>query len=139
MRRSTPSLLRFVAWLFLGSTVTAAAEVRINEIHYRPKNESVTEEFIELWNYGEKRVSLASWQLDRGVQFSFNNQSIPPGAGLVIAADPDWLGGKHPALSNIAGPWIGRLGNNGETIRLLDERGKPVSYTHLTLPTICSV
>ena len=102
------------------------AEVRINEIHYRPKNESVTEEFIELWNYGEKRVSLAGWQLDRGVQFSFNNQSIPPGAGLVIAADPDWLAEQHPALNNVAGPWVGRLGNNGETIRLLDERGKQV-------------
>ena len=102
------------------------AGVRINEIHYRPKNESTTEEFIELWNHGTKTVSLAGWRLVRGVDFSFTNQALQPDTGLVIAADPGRLAGQHPNLKNIAGPWEGRLGNNGELIRLVDASGKTV-------------
>ena len=102
------------------------ADVRINEIHYRPKNESTAEEFVELWNHGKKTVSLTGWRLDRGIDFLFTTQSLPPGTGLVVASDPDRLVELHPDLKNISGPWMGRLGNNGETIRLVDDAGKTV-------------
>ena len=62
------------------------ADVRINEIHYRPKNESTAEEFVELWNHGKKTVSIAGWRLDRGIDFLFTTQSLPPGTGLVVAS-----------------------------------------------------
>ena len=102
------------------------ADVRINEIHYRPKNESTSKEFIELWNHGNKTVSLIGWRLDRGLDFSFTNQSLSPNTGLVVAADPGQLAEQHPNLKNIAGPWTGRLSNNGELIRLVDASGKTV-------------
>ena len=126
MRRPTPSLQCVGVWLLLVAVLPATAGVRINEIHYRPKNESTEEEFIELWNHGEKTVSLAGWRLDRGVDFSFTNQVLPPDTGLVIASNPRRLAGQHPNLKNIAGPWNGRLGNNGELIRLIDASGKTV-------------
>ena len=88
MRRPAPSLPCVGVWLLLVAVLPATAGVRINEIHYRPKNESTAREFIELWNHGKKTVSLAGWRLDRGVDFSFTNQALQPDTGLVIAANP---------------------------------------------------
>ena len=126
MHRPAPSLPCVGVWLLLVAVLPATAGVRINEIHYRPKNESTAEEFIELWNHGKKTVSLEGWRLDRGVDFSFTNQALQPDTGLVIAANPTRLAEQHPNLKNIAGPWDGRLGNNGELIRLVDASGKTV-------------
>ena len=47
----------------------------------------------------------------------------PNAAGLIVSGDknPNWKGGKIEKVCSVCG------------------RQYPVSYTHLTLPTICSV
>ena len=79
MRRPAPSLPCVGVWLLLVAVLPATAGVRINEIHYRPKNESTAEEFIELWNHGKKTVFLAGWRLDRGVDFFVHEPSAAAG------------------------------------------------------------
>ena len=145
MPLSNSSLRRGWLWLlFCAAAISSQAQVLINEIHYRPANESVNEEFIELWNFGGEPVSLDGWQLNAGVRFAFGKITLPPDSGLVIAADTTRFAELHPGVKNIVGNWLGQLANNGETIRLVDATGATadkvryataVSYTHLTLPT----
>ena len=124
MPLSNRSLRRGWLWfLFCAATISSQAQVLINEIHYRPANESVAEEFIELWNFGGEPVSLNGWQLNAGVRFAFSKITLPPDSGLVIAADAARFAELHPVIKNIVGNWQGQLANNGETIRLVDASG----------------
>ena len=124
MPLSNSSLRRGWLWLlFCAAAISSQAQVLINEIHYRPANESVNEEFIELWNFGGEPVSLDGWQLNAGVRFAFGKITLPPDSGLVIAADTTRFAELHPGVKNIVGNWLGQLANNGETIRLIDATG----------------
>ena len=124
MPLSNRSLRRGWIWfLFCLAAIPIPAQVLINEIHYRPANESVSEEFVELWNFKDEPVSLDSWQLDAGVRFVFTKITLPPDSGLVIAADAARFAELHPGVKNVVGNWRGQLSNNGETIRLVDANG----------------
>ena len=113
----------WLSFLFCASIIPADARVLINEIHYRPANESLSEEFIELWNFGGELVTLDGWQLDAGVRFAFGKITLPPDSGLVVAADATRFAELHPGVTNVVGDWQGRLSNNGETVRLVDASG----------------
>ena len=124
---SNSSLQRRWLWLlFFAAAISSQAQVLINEIHYRPANESVDEEFIELWNFGSEPVLLDGWQLGSGVRFAFADTTLPPDSGLVVAADTARFAELHPGVNNVIGNWLGRLANNGETIRLVDATGTTV-------------
>ena len=114
-------------WLFICFVeISLYAQVLINEIHYRPANESVDEEFIELWNFGPEPVSIDGWQLNAGVRFKFTKITLPPDSGLVVAADKGRFNELHPEVHNVVGKWFGQLANNGETVRLVDGTGATV-------------
>ena len=110
-------------WLLFFVATTPQARVLINEIHYRPANESVDEEFIELWNFEGEPVALDGWQLDAGVRFVFSKITLPPDSGLVVAANAARFAELHPGIENVTGNWQGQLANNGEAIRLIDATG----------------
>ncbi|MBC8245661.1 MAG: lamin tail domain-containing protein [Verrucomicrobia bacterium] len=125
MPLSNRSLRRgWLCLLFFAAAISSPAEVLINEIHYHPANESVNEEFIELWNFGSEPVSLDGWQLSAGVRFTFGKLTLPPDRGLVVAANTARFAELHPNVKNVTGNWLGQLANNGETIRLIDAAGK---------------
>jgi len=121
---SNRSLRRGWLWfLFCAAATSPQAQVLINEIHHRPANESVAEEFIELWNFGGEPVDLDGWQLNAGVRFAFSKITLPPDSGLVVAANAARFAELHPGVKNVTGDWQGQLANNGETIRLVDATG----------------
>ena len=106
MPMSNRSLRRSWLWLlFFAAAISSQAQVLINEIHYRPANESVNEEFIELWNFGGEPVSLDGWQLNAGVRFSFGKLTLPADKGLVISADKTRFVELPPVGKNTAGHW----------------------------------
>jgi len=124
MPLSNQSLRRvWLGLLFCAELICATAQVRINEIHYRPANESVDEEFIELWNFGTEPIPLDGWQLDAGVRFAFAETILPPDSGLVVAANTARFAELHSGVHNVVGNWLGQLANNGETVRLVDATG----------------
>ena len=55
------------------------AAVVINEVHYNGTDNTVNDEFIELYNTGASPVSLANWRISGGVDYTFP-------AGTSIAA-----------------------------------------------------
>lgn len=122
----TRSLWTLVPSLVLCSSLLHA-EVVINELMYHPRHanntpEPQSEEFIELHNTDPvNAVDLSGWSFSSGLNFEFPVVSIPGGGYLIVAANPVAFVAKYPDVTTgVMGPWEGRLGNDGERIRLVD-------------------
>ncbi|RLD10966.1 MAG: hypothetical protein DRI44_04710 [Chlamydiae bacterium] len=104
-----------------------------NEIMYYPvsvSNETVSE-WIELHNQMAVDLDVSEWKISNGIDFTFPIGSVIPGGGYaVIAASPSVLE-SQTGLTNVYGPFLGKLSNSGETLRLLNNSGRlmdKVSY-----------
>ena len=106
-----------VVLLALLAAQPAAAEVVLNEIHYDPDVKTEAVEFLELYNNGPTAQNLSGWRLSGAVDYTFPaDTELAANAYLLIAQDPAALQSKFGATA--IGPWIGRLSNDGKTIRL---------------------
>lgn len=89
----------------------------INEIHYNGVDNTVRNNFIELYNGGTSTVSLDGWRLSGGIDYAFPpGTTIAAGAYLLIAEDPATIQTKWGKTA--LGPWVGGLNSDGETVRL---------------------
>ena len=88
-----------------------------NEIHYHPA-QTEESEWIELHNQMSVDIDLSRWTLTGGVEFAFPEGTIIPGHGyLLVASSPD-------QVTDALGPFVGKLDNNGERLRLLSASGR---------------
>jgi len=118
--------------VFLTGRLLARADsvVVFNEIHYHPLTNEAQLEWVELQNQLSVDVDISGWRIDGGIHFTFAEGTVIPAAGfLVVALSPASL--LAVGVSNVVGPFDGRLSNNGDRLqlknnnhRLLDE----VSY-----------
>ncbi|HCQ32050.1 MAG TPA: hypothetical protein DIV54_01035, partial [Verrucomicrobiales bacterium] len=127
---SWASILYAFILVWLPSPLGAADSVVVfNEIHYHPLNENNDTEWIELRSLMGVNVDMSGWKLEGGVNYTFAEDTVIPGHGyLLIAADPN-----HHTLTGkrALGPFTGRLANNGETVRLVNNSDRTmdlVSY-----------
>lgn len=102
----------------------------ITEIMYHPYHnagafepENTFEEYIELFNSGQLPVELAGWRFADGVDFTFPDVTINAYDYLVVSADPNTFEVLYPSVSNVVGPWTGKLQNKSETITLINQQG----------------
>jgi hypothetical protein len=119
---------------WLGSTPTRGTSNRfpretgivINEIHYNPPAiplDIERSEFIELLNRSTIAVDLSGFRFDSGIDYTFpNGTAIAPGGYVVLASQPEFVEAHH-GLSGVLGPYVGRLSNAGENLRLIDRNG----------------
>jgi hypothetical protein len=111
--------------------------VVVSEIMYHPPDivtptniiNNTDDEFIELHNTSTAAVSLASWRLEGGVDFTFGSAATLPAGGyaLGVSFDPAlntsalnafrMKYGLSPSVA-IFGPYQGRLNNDSENIAL---------------------
>ena len=111
LRRSRIELLE--PRLVLDSTVV------FNEVLYHAADGD-TQEWIELHNQMAVDMDLSGWGLRDAVRFDFPAGTVVPGGGyLVVANDPVALI-EATHLTNVLGPWDGRLDNGGERIQLVN-------------------
>ena len=131
-------ILRLLACILV--VTSATAQVVINEVHYHPVEKprfdaggnpiftdnspaNLTDdvhEFVELRNAGASAVSLTGWRIAGGVDFAFvAGTSIPAGGFLVVAKNPARLQTVY-AISGVLGPFTGKLGNGGDTVKLFN-------------------
>ena len=107
----------FAAVVFAQLFAEEVSSIVINEVHHNPPDNTVRQEFIELYNPLDEALSLDGWRLSGAVDFNF-----PEGANLaaksyvVIAEDPDTI--KETFNVSALGPYEGKLDSGGETIRL---------------------
>lgn len=117
--RATDSTGLFAEQIFTLKTKAPNRNVVINEIHYNPAENTIREEFIELYNPSNAPVNLSLWRLRDGVDYVFTNgTTIPAGGYLVVASDPATIQARYGKTS--VGPWTGNLSSDGERITLRD-------------------
>jgi hypothetical protein len=116
---------RLVWVLLLTATVFATDSVVVfNEIQYHPAGDEDRMEWIELHNTLIVPVDLSGWSLSDGVSYTFPIGSVIPAEGyLVVAVSPDDLKAAT-GLTTVYGPYVGRLANSGERLRLQNNSGR---------------
>jgi hypothetical protein len=113
-----------------GSAFTTCNEgdIIFNEINYKSSTTSDAGDWIELYNKGPQPINISAWQLrdDKNLNpFVMPiNTIIPSGGFLTIASDLNKFSTIHPATTNVVGPFLFGLSNNGEVVRLYDNSGK---------------
>jgi hypothetical protein len=122
MKRTVQILL-----LIAGCTVTARAVdsvVVFNEIHYHPATNETAAEWIELHNQMAIDIDLSAWEITGNIGYTFAEGTIILAGGyLVIASDPVTLA-SGTGITNLVGPFTGRLNNAQGTVRLRDRNGR---------------
>jgi Lamin Tail Domain/Concanavalin A-like lectin/glucanases superfamily/CotH kinase protein len=109
-------------FLFLGlaGSVRADSTVVFNEIMYHPQTNEAALEWVELYNQMSVDMDLSGWSLDGGIGFDFPEGTLIRGGGyLVVSLSPATLMAAT-GLTNVYGPFSGRLSNAGEELRLLN-------------------
>ncbi len=105
----------------LESRYVLDSTVVFNEIMYHPRVDDGPE-WIELHNQQGVDVDISGWSLDDGVEYVFPEGTVVPQRGyLVVTADPQAM---RPTESEVLGPYIGSLANNGERIELRNNNGR---------------
>jgi hypothetical protein len=98
-------------------------DVVINEIMYDPPSNEPSGEFIELYNRGTAAVDVSGWRFTDGVDFTLPaGTTILPAGYLVVAADVNWVRAAYGDIP-VVGDFDGRLSNQGELVRLMDQGG----------------
>ena len=132
MRRShrcSCSLLGFVCMIVLGSAQPGSALV-ISEVMYHPVEDAATAdetlEFIELYNNRAVSEELGGWAFTNGIDYVFEpNTLLGPKQYLVIARDPNAVMAAY-GITDVLGPFTGRLNNDGERVELSNANGEIV-------------
>lgn len=107
------------------SVTTNIDSIVINEIQYNPDENTVLEEFIELYNPTASAVDASLWELSGAVDYTFPPGSVIPGHGfLVVAQDPATILARYGVTA--IGPWTGGLSSEGEEIVLEDADGEQI-------------
>jgi len=114
-------------WTALNEAVfsmnNVAPNLRITEIMYHPVDPN--DEFIEFKNIGGSTINLAHCELTKGVNLTFPDMTLAPGAYTVAVRSIAEFNERYPGYSGtIAGEYTGnKLDNGGENIRLKDAAG----------------
>ena len=110
--------------LLLAVFSRANSVVVFNEIMYHPSDNEPQMEWIELHNQMAVDVDLSNWSIVGGVNYTFPNGSIILGGSyIVVAVSPSSLE-MVTELTNVYGPFTGRLSNSGEKLELRDNSGR---------------
>ena len=98
----------------------AESVVAFNEIMYHPATNEPGLEWVELHNPMSVAADLSGWRLADGIEYVFpNNTVIQAGGYLVVAVSPTTLAATAE-VTNLYGPFTGRLSNAGEKLQLFD-------------------
>jgi len=123
----------------------AAPKLRITEIMYHPPEPAPGSpygdndfEYLELQNTGSLPIDLAGVKLSGGVDFTFGDGVLAPGAHVLIVNSQAAFESRYGAGLNIAGEFEGNLNNAGEALLLqsvFDETILDFSYSDAWHPS----
>jgi hypothetical protein len=66
-----PALFISIYGVFLLTLGNASGDVVINEIHFNPPENTVREEFIEIYNTDSVAIDLGGWRISGAVDYHF--------------------------------------------------------------------
>ena len=107
------SIIWFAALL---RTLAGDSVVVFNEVMYHPRDgDSV--EWVELHNQMAVDVEISGWSIE-GIGYIFPTNTVMAGGGYVVVASNPATLAQRTGLTNVYGPFTGRLANEGEEITL---------------------
>ncbi|HWQ92728.1 MAG TPA: lamin tail domain-containing protein, partial [Clostridia bacterium] len=113
------------------ASIRADSVVVFNEVMYHPSTNEAALEWVELHNQMAVDVDLSGWSISDAIQYTFPKNTVIPGRGyLVVGVSPHDLR-EATGLTNVLGPFSGRLSNSGETLELRNNNNRlmdEVSY-----------
>jgi hypothetical protein len=115
----------------LTQQVRADAVIVFNEIMYHPATNEPAMEWVELRNALAVDVDISDWSITGGIGYTFASNTIVRGRGFLVVAVSPGVFTAATGVTNVLGPFTGRLGNNGDTLRLRNNSGRvmdEVSY-----------
>ena len=110
----------------------SAENLLVSEIMYHPRDGQSHEqaagffhqdlfEFIELMNVGHQTIYLGDLRFTNGICFDFQEadiQMLEPGGRVVLVANAEAFARRYGGEVPVAGQFVGRLSNGGETLTL---------------------
>jgi hypothetical protein len=122
------------SWTAINSARFSVGQVkeslRITEIMYHPKDANDPNdpngEFIELKNIGVDPINLDFVRFSDGVDFTFGDHVLAPGAYTVIVPNISTFEDKYGTGISVAGEYEGRLNNAGEEVVIRDAIGTSI-------------
>ncbi|MEI6810010.1 MAG: lamin tail domain-containing protein, partial [bacterium] len=119
------ALCLFAAIVLAPQQLHAGGSILISEIMYNPvaaTNAPIDGdeyEYIEIYNPSAASISLTGVYLTNGVNFSFPpGRTLNPGSYLVVVRNLSAFTNRYPGVTNVLGSYIGKLANNGDTLKL---------------------
>lgn len=118
-----------------GTPSLAQQYLRITEIMYHPAPAAGSPftkdefEYIELKNIGPVAIDLTGVHFTNGITFTFTSATrtnIAAGERLILARNLAAFTSRYPNMTNVIGPYVGALDNNGEQVRLDDAVGEKI-------------
>jgi hypothetical protein len=96
--------------------------LRVTELMYNPPGSSAVAgdeyEYIELQNTGTSPLNITGYKFAAGVDFTFPNLILAPGAKTLVVKDLAAFTARYGNTLPIAGQYTGSLDNGGEVLRL---------------------
>ena len=124
--RATDSTSLSVEQSFTLTVVDEFRSVLINEVHYNGTDNTIPDEFIELYNPTESSVDLNSWSVRGGIDYFLPaNTVLPSHSFLVLAENPATIQSRYGVMA--LGPWSGGINRNGERLTLRDANNAVVN------------
>lgn len=117
------------AWSAETTTFTTNEQIPssivINEIHFNGVDNTLFNEFIEIFNAGASPLDMSNWRLTGGIDYVFPaGTTIASNGFLIVAAAPATILAKYGKTA--LGPWDGSLSSDGENVRLRDATDKVI-------------
>jgi len=101
-----------------------AENLRISEVMYHPLDPNA--EYIELVNIGSETINLNLVSFTDGVDFTFPDVELAPGAHSLVVRDLSAFEAAYGNSRDVAGQYAGSLDNAGEQIELQDAAGQVI-------------
>lgn len=109
----------------------------ITEIMYHPEpppagntNDAENFEYIELRNRGASTLNLVGFSFTNGIDYTFTAASsitnLAAGQRVLLVRNRPAFTSRYPALTNIAGEYVGNLDNAGERLALIGSLMEPI-------------
>ncbi len=96
----------------------------ISEVMYHPSDAQEELEYVELYNNRAVFEDLSGYTFTKGIQYTFAPGTILDAKQyLVVTRNPVVFAAEY-GLTNVCGPFSGRLANDGERIELSDPAGQ---------------
>ncbi len=91
----------------------------VTELNYNPPGADDLTEFVEITNVSAQPAPLNGAHFTAGIDFTFGNVTLAPGARVVLVRDAAAFAAAYPGVA-IGGVFAGALDNGGETLTLND-------------------